>query len=144
MIISPNRKITKLDSDLSIRYDNKKLKEVDCTRLLGIYLDNRLTFKKHVDRLVQNRIRKFLPMFKQLRNCLSLDNLLKTYYTNVNSLVSNCSVIYCTGNLSFIDKIICMQRRILKVLFGACSTDVNNCMKKHKILNIRDSLMSRT
>ena len=93
----------------------------------------------HMIQLLQNKLSKFVPIFRELRNYLSIDNLLKIYHTNVNSLISYCSMIYLSGNSSMVHKIERMQYRILKVIFGVRSCDVDTCMKKHKILNVINS-----
>ena len=139
MIISPNRKIPELASDEVVYYDGKKIQKVDCTKLLGVYIDNKLTFKNHIDYLLQKKLRKFVPIFKQLRHYLTTENLLKIYHANVNSYLSYCLMIYHTGNTTAVHKIKLMQRRILKVLFRVHSYEVDNHMKRHKILDIDDS-----
>lgn len=137
MLISPNRNIPTTKSD--IYYNNVKLKQVDCTKLLGVYIDSKLTFKKHMDNLVQTKLRKFIPIFRQLRNYLSTDILLKIYHANVSSLVTYCITVYYTGNTTAVEKVNKVHRRILKVLFGAHSYDIDYYMKEKNILNISES-----
>ena len=128
MIISPNRNIPTTKSD--VYYNNFKLKQVDCTKLLGVFIDSKLTFKKHMDNLVQTKLRKFIPIFRQLRNYLSTDILLKIYHANVSSLVTYCLTIYYTGNTTAVEKVNKVHRRILKVLFGVHSYNIDHHMKE--------------
>ena len=84
-----------------------------------------------------------LHFWPQFLASLSVDNMLKIYYANVNSLISYCIMIYHTGSSSAVQKINNMHRRILKVLFRVHSCDVDMHMKKHNILDIHDTYKLR-
>ena len=136
MIVSPNRPVPKHDMD--VFYNNVKIKEVNSIKLLGVHIDNRLSFNKHSENLVCKRLRKYIPILLQLRKYLSIGHLLKIYHANINSLISYCIMAYHTGNLMNIKKIRCMQQRILKIIFKIHSSELDIYMKKYGLLDVTE------
>ena len=112
-------KIKRIDGypEMKVIYDGRQIKKSETIKLLGINLDNKLTFRVHVQNLISNKLRKFLPILYRLRNVLSSKNLLKIYFANINSLISCCLLFYQTGNFTNLVKLNNLQKRLLKIIF---------------------------
>ena len=93
MIVSPNRKIPV--NDHCLEYNEKMINEVECLKLLGVHIDNKFSFSYHCENLICQRLKKFIPVFKKLRNYLSIKLLLKIYHSNVSSLIAYCVMALC-------------------------------------------------
>ena len=136
MIITP-KNIVPLN-DTKVYYDGHIIKQVKCIKLLGVHIDDKLTFKEHCDQMIQRNLRKYIPIFYQLREYLDVKHLLDIYYANVQSIISYCILAYYSGNSSNIHKLNVIQKRILKVVFRANRIDILDYMKKHRLMNIDD------
>jgi len=125
-----------VDDFVILVYEEAEIERVEIIKLLGVKLDNRLSYKEHIETMIINKLRKYIPVFYQLRNVLSTQNLLKIYFSNVNSIFSYCILVYHTGNLTNIQKVCKLQKRILKVIFNVRTQNLDTYMKRYKILNI--------
>lgn len=137
MVVSPNRPVPK--HAMNVIYNGVNIKEVNCIKLLGIHIDNKLSFSIHSENLVCKGLRKYVPILLELRKYLCVGNLLKIYHANINSLISYCVLAYHSGNLTNIKRIRNMQQRILKIIFKVHSSDVEIYMKKHNLLDVTDT-----
>ena len=123
------------DSAIDIRLNHMKICQTNELKILGVYIDNKLNFKTHVDKL-RSKIRKFLPIFFKFRKFMSLDNLFKIYFANIYSLMTYCILVYATGNKSNFDKLSSLHRRILKIIFRTNSESIKNLMIEHNLLDL--------
>ena len=81
------------DSNLNIFIENAPICEVNCITILGIKIDNNLSFNSHTDK-IRMKIRKLIPIFFGLRRYMSIDNMMKIYYAYVHSNISYCLQVY--------------------------------------------------
>jgi hypothetical protein len=84
-------------------------------KLLGIYLDEFLTFDAHVEHLC-NKINRSLYCIKQAKNNLSLSALKTLYYALDHSHLTYCPIILsCTskGNINQISK---AQKKTIRII----------------------------
>ena len=137
MIVSPNRPVPK--HNMKLIYNGKTINEVKHIKLLGINIDNRLSFSNHTENLICNRLKKYVPILLKLRKLLPVRHLLKVYHANINSLISYCILVYHTGNSTNTNKVRRMQFRILKILFKTNSTELDAYMKQFNILDVTDT-----
>ena len=110
-------------------YNGAKIRRVESLKLLGVIIDQTLTFKEHCQHITNSRLKKFLPLFYYLRRCIPQEFLLNVYYANVHSILNYCAPNYYQGNQSNIKKLEKLQKRILKVIFKSNSSEVDLHMK---------------
>jgi len=135
MIIHPHRS-KEIDQDL---YQNQtKINRVNCLKLLGVHIDMNLSFTSHANTILNTKLRKFLPIFYNLRRCLPLECLLKIYFANIHCILNYCILIFHQGKRSNIIKLEKLQRRLLKVIFRVKANEVDSHMTKHRILTVSD------
>ena len=123
MIIGPKGKPTP-DLCSELLYRGKALRKTDKIKMLGVIIDEKLSFKKHIEILMNNRLRKFLPIFYRMRQFMSTDCMLKIYHSQVHSLISYCILVYGNGSKTMTMKLERLQVRILKFLFHSTSSEV--------------------
>ena len=133
MLLSPKKTDTTLHWDI---VNNKKpLKQVNCTKILGVLIDNKLTFKQHTTKLTKS-LRKYLPILSKLKHCLPFKELMKIYYALIHSVLTYCILIYKKGNETNNKKLFRIQKRILKIIHNTNSDKIMECMTKSKVLNL--------
>ena len=78
MIFKTKRK--KLNQTLSIEINNQKIDKVKCTKFLGFYIDDELSWKYHIDQITA-KISKMTGIMARARHCLSIQTLKTIYNT---------------------------------------------------------------
>ena len=84
VIFSSKQKTTKIN--LPVLFDDKPLKRVNVVKFLGIYIDENLTWKYHIDH-VCNKISKSIGVIARLRFVLSTKTKLSLYYSLIYLLI---------------------------------------------------------
>ena len=72
MIFKTKRK--KLNQTLSIEINNQKIDKVKRTEFLGLYIDDEISWKYHIDQIT-TKISKMTGIMARARNCLSMQTL---------------------------------------------------------------------
>ena len=133
-------------------FDNNNITTSHCEKILGVIIDNKLSFKEHIYDCV-NRASKICNIIfaniKQVNNSI----LIKLYKSFARPLLENASVICCPHHINLIELIENVQRRFTKRLPGlydinyvdrlkSCNTELLDLRRIHtdlimlyKILN---------
>ena len=85
------------------------------TKYLGVFLDEGLNWKIHVDH-VTNGLRTLFPVFYNIRKYLSINQIKTIYYTLVYSKIKYGIIIYGTSNSTVFKSVQFKQNQLLKVL----------------------------
>ena len=59
-----------IDPKTQLIYEKAEIEKVETIKLLGVKLDNRLSYKEHMETMIINKIRAYIPVFYWLRNVL--------------------------------------------------------------------------
>ena len=111
-------------------------------KYLGVYLDPKLTFKRHVEH-VTKKLNKFCGIVYRIRDRFPQKGLISFYYAYAQSVITygliNYGSTYKT-NLEPIDK---AQRRIFRAIFYRRKWDtLQDIYTKHKFLNIYEMFIA--
>ena len=123
------------ENSYHLYHNNNVIQEDECMKILGIHLDNKLTFNKHSEILI-SKLRKYILIFFRIRNSLSQASMLKIYYAHVYSILTYCILIYGKGNASNLDKLERLHKRILKSIFFENSFGIDERMKWNEIFSL--------
>ncbi|CAF4755691.1 unnamed protein product [Pieris macdunnoughi] len=89
--ITFTRKKNKID--FSYHINNKSVKEVDCVRDLGIWLDYKMTYNNHIDTIVDKAYKQLGVVRRVSEHFHDVDCMKVLYYTYVRSILEyGCSV----------------------------------------------------
>ena len=109
-----------------------------CVKYLGLLIDDKLSFKTHIDDLCNSLI-KYVGIFYRLRNSLPLGVALQLYYSLVYSKISYGMEIYGMANASILKPIQVLQNRILKTItFSHRRRPTNDLHSKLGVLKVSD------
>ena len=113
MVFAPNNKETE---NFSITIGDTMIKPVSETKFLGLWLDQKLTWKKHYTELI-NKLNQGLNLLRKAKNVLNAQSLLSLYYAHFHSHLTYAMVVwsgmYSKGMLNKLQK---MQNRCIKVV----------------------------
>ena len=80
LTITGKRLLTRIEHDLAIVVNGKQLENVQCAKLLGLEIDQELTFIPRIDKLCKKLSQK-IGILKKIRYCLPLKYRLIYYIT---------------------------------------------------------------
>ena len=114
MIFSPNKQL-KDSSVLELTIDNFKIKKVTSIKYLGIYIDENLNWKTHIQDLCQS-LRKYVGIFYKLSLKLPQKILKILYFTLVYSRILYAVEIYANTYITYLHDLMIINNRILRIL----------------------------
>ena len=112
------------------------IKRADNIKFLGIYYDQKMTFKSHVNYLVQ-RLSRTSSLLYQLKDYLPTFVLKTLYNAHVNSLLNYCNVIWSGVYETNLMPLIRLTKRIIRnVTHSHFIAHTNPLFRECKILNL--------
>ena len=91
-------------------FDDKPLKRVNVITFLGIYIDENLTWKYHIDH-VCNKIYKSIGVIARSRFVFTKTKL-SLYYSLIYPYINYCNIIWVTS----LNWIWLLQKRVVRVM----------------------------
>lgn len=111
MIFSYRKKIKVLPFTL----DSSVIGEVSCVKLLGVHLDNRLTFEEHVAHIC-TKISKTVGVLGKLTDVLPIDVLEKIYRALILPYLVYCVDVWYTGCMAHMSRVVILQKRVVRIV----------------------------
>ena len=85
------------------------------TKFLGVFIDEHLNFKCHIDQLML-RLSKYVGLFYKIRHYLPQATLLVLYRTLVEPHLDYCNVIWCNTYPTHLTKPEILQKKIIRAI----------------------------
>jgi hypothetical protein len=107
-------------------------------KLLGVYLDEYLSFNAHVSQLCA-KISKSLFCLNRLKNIVTSEALRTLYFAMVHSNIAYCINVYGCANDTTLKPLILKQKQAIRVVSNAGYRDhTAPLFAKHKILPVKE------
>jgi len=106
--------------------DNSALKQVSSTKYLGVYFDHHLTWKSHVNYVLQ-RARRKLFVINQLRP-VAPKVLCLLYQAFVLPIFDYCDTLWSPSNASCIRRLERVQSKFLSLLSSSQTSDLSSTL----------------
>jgi len=94
--------------------------KVKYTKFLGIFIDDRLTWKHHL-KFVENKLSSANFIIKQIRHKINNASAIKLYDTLILPYLTYCNTIWGMLNKTNLKRIVRLQKRALRVCTGQFS-----------------------
>ena len=115
MVVSTYQTAAKIDStDLFVKHNGSVLKNVRCEKVLGLIIDNHLSWEAHIDELTSN-LSKIIALFRRIKIYLPLNTRILFYKTFFQSRIDYCCIIW--GQSAHISRIYKLQKLILRLIY---------------------------
>ena len=111
------RNTTNHAQELNIKFDNNILQKVQHTKLLGIVIDENLSFNKHIDHLIK-KISPKIAVLHRLRYRLPVSSLNQIYLAIVQSTFDYCLSVWGNTSKQNLKAIQCLQNRAARAVTG--------------------------
>ena len=104
--------------DVALVINNKALARVKEIKFLGFYLDEHLTWSSHTQ-YISNKIAKQIGLLCKLRKTLNTPTLRNLYFALIHSYLSNGLCVWGTAAEIYIDQVIKLQKKIIRIICSA-------------------------
>lgn len=143
MLVATNQKRQRLHSDsLNLNFNNEPLNMITEDKILGVYVDNNLTWSEHTKYLTR-KIASSIWLLSKIKKFLSQAHRLQFYKSYIQPHIDFCNIIWGSSSQSNKLKIFKLQKRACKVILDYNVDDVTEAMKSLKIMSIYDRLYLR-
>ena len=74
-------------TNIKITYDNKQITTISNIKFLGIYINDRINWKYHIEHILP-KLRVVCYVMRSIKPYMSLNTLRIVYYSNFNSIIN--------------------------------------------------------
>ena len=104
--------------EFDLRIDGNQIKKTHNQKLLGVHIDDKLSWSSHIDNLCST-ISSKISLLRQLSKYVSIDVQKKFYQGYILPLIDYGSVVWGTTSASNLDKISKLQKRAARIILHA-------------------------
>ena len=124
---------------MEIKLNGSKLDICTNTKVLGVHIDQTLSFKNHIDQLTK-RVSPKIAVIHRLRPILSSDILNIIYQTTVQPIFDYCLLVWGTSSKQNINNTQKLQNRAVRAVTGNFNykSSVSSMIKQQKWMNIKE------
>ena len=141
MLITASQKLLHLHNDvLHITYNNDVLNSVENEKVLGVRIDNNLTWSIHSILLL--KISSNIWLLSKLKDYLSTEQRVQIYKTYIQPHIDYCSTIWGGTSQYNLNRIFRLQKRAVKIIVDYQYDNIANSMDELKNLNIYERISS--
>ena len=124
--------------NVTIRLMDSVISPVNNCKYLGIYLDDRLTFKDHIN-YINSKISRHTGILYRIRDNLPLKTRLDYYYAYIYPYLSYNAIIWGCADATHIQPLVIQQKRTVRTITNAGYMDhTNPLFKRLNLLTVKD------
>ena len=105
----------KVNHSFSLSFGGQPLIQSNVTKFLGVYLDEHLTWKNHIN-FVCKQIAKSVGILSRTRFYLSCKTKLMLYYTLIYPYITYCNSTWSSTYVSNLNRIYYLQKRVVRAI----------------------------
>ena len=122
-------KLTTKKQTLKLRQN--EIKQVECIKFLGVYIQEHLTWSRHINHLI-SKLRSVFGTVIKVKSLFNKRSLLLLYHSLINSQLSYCILNWCFGNKTLVKRLQGLCYKCVKLVFSFnSSSTVCDIMKKN-------------
>ena len=130
-------------SEHAIKIDNKCIDRVDSTKFLGVYIDNKLSWKKHI-LYTKGKVARSIGILNKARKIFTKDTLLNLYYSFVYPHLGYCIEIWGNANVEYTSALFRLQKKCVRIITNsAWKSHTEPLYKSLDILTLNDLYVYR-
>ena len=137
-ILFGSKKIPDTVDKFSVSIDGLLLEQVEYTKFLGIYIDAKLNWKKHIEYIAM-KISRGLGALGRVRNILPQNALLMLYNSMIYPYLIYCNIVWGTASTSTLQRLVVLQNRAVRLITRSkFRSSCNPLFVRLKILKLLD------
>ena len=140
MLIASRQKRTVLgDTVLNLQYNDIDIKMTTSDKVLGIYVDNNLTWNNHFN-FLSKKLSTYMWLLSKIRTFLSIDHRVLFYNAYIKPHLDYCSLIWSNTSNVNLNKITKLQRRSCKLILGQEYNGLIEALERLNMLSFDQSI----
>ena len=140
MLIASRQKRPVLgDTVLNLQYNDIDIKMTTSDKVLGIYVDNNLTWNNHFN-FLSKKLSTYMWLLSKIRTFLSINHRVLFYNAYINPHLDYCSLIWINTSNVNINKITKLQRRSCKLILGQEYNGLIEALERLNMLSFDQSI----
>ena len=143
MFVTTNQKRKRLNrQNLDLNFQNEPLNMISSDKILGVFVDNNLTWTDHIKYLTK-KIASSIWLLSKIKKFLSQDHRVQFYKSYIQPHIDFCNIVWGSSSECNKLKIFRLQKRACKVILDYNVEDSREAMSSLKIMSIYDRLYLR-
>ena len=143
MFVTTSQKRQRLiDDNLKLFYNNDALHTITNDKILGVFVDNNLTWSEHVKH-VTKKIASNIWLLSKIKAFLSKELRVQFYKSYIQPHIDFCNIVWGSTSEANKLKIYRLQKRACRVILDYNVEDSKESMKSLKIQSVYDRLFLR-
>ena len=143
MLVTTYQKRQRLTNDhLDLTYNKESLNMISNDKILGVFVDNNLTWSNHIKHLTK-KIASSIWLLSKIKKFLSQAHRVQFYKSYIQPHIDFCNIVWGSSSESNKLKIFRLQKRACKVILDYNVDDSIEAMNSLKIMSIYDRLYLR-
>ena len=127
-----------VNNNIKIRIDMEEIEKVHVTKFLGVYIDYRLDWKRHIDHII-NKVSKSISIIYRASQKLNETALLMLYNTLILPYLSYCSEVWGRTYITNLNPFFAKQKKFVRIIGRLSKHDhTTPLFLKFKILKLFD------
>ena len=144
MLITSRQKRTVLnDAVLNLQYSDIDISMTTCDKILGIQVDENLTWNSHFN-FLSKELSSYMWLLSKVRTYLSTEHRVSFYNAYIKPHLDYCSLIWSNTSNININKISRLQRRSCKLILGIEYNGLIDAFQRLEILSFDQSICLST
>ena len=157
MCLATRQKLALIDNNINITVDENSLSQTSSEKVLGVYIDNSLTWSFHVNHII-SKVNSLLGLLRHIKKYLKHKTRIMFYNAYILPHFDFCCTIWGNCNNMLRDSLLKLQKRAARIildendmrkssseLFAESGiTDISKRITYHKSLLVYKSLNSLT
>ena len=118
--------------------NNQPVKREQITKFLGVSLDEKLNFKKHISN-IQTKINKQSGIMYHTKSSLTPNAMKQIYYSLIYPHLNYCQTVWGAVNKTSLQPLVITQKKVIRTISGLRKYDhTNDSFKNLKLLKLND------
>ena len=103
------------NTEFCIKIDDVNISEVEYTKFLGIFIDKKLTWQRHVS-YISSKIARSLYVLNRLKFKLPIDALSSLYFSLIYPHLIYCNILWGCAAKSILNELFKLQKRAVRII----------------------------
>ena len=143
MLITTHQRRTVLNTNnLILSLNNEDLNTIDKDKILGVSVDNNLSWTSHID-LLCKKISSNLWLLSRIKEYLNIEQRTQFYKTYIQPHIDYCNLVWGGTSQINLDRIFRLQKRACKIILDYNIVNIYQSMEDLKILTVFERLFLR-
>ena len=117
ILIGSAHKLNNLVTQPDLKINHKKIKQVCNATVLGVELDDKLSWNRHIDK-VAKKVTSGIGAIRKIRDCVDRDTLISIYNALINPHFDYCSEVWDTLGVELSNRLQKLQNRAARVIMN--------------------------